>query len=119
MNDRPGPMPMRRIFHPGIDRSTAAQVVNRLREEKYIHEEQSQAKKGGKSRASAARNTGVKRGQLVVNKTLQQKRLKRDVYFSPGQGAELECLEADTIMTQVTGSLKVSQQWHAIRQHRL
>lgn len=47
-----------------VDRSTATQVVARLRQEKYVQEESQPTKKGGKNRGS--QRAAVKRGLLIA-----------------------------------------------------
>ncbi|GAA5835284.1 hypothetical protein JCM9279_004495 [Rhodotorula babjevae] len=71
----------------GIDNSTAAQVIKRLKAEEYMLE---QAAPQRRSRAKNASQVGsAKVGSLVANKTAKQLKRKNADYFDPGTGAEV------------------------------
>ncbi|GAA6016646.1 hypothetical protein JCM11491_006030 [Sporobolomyces phaffii] len=66
-----------------LDRTTASQVLKRLKVEGFIVEKSNRKN----SRARGVKNV-VKRTELVVNKSSKQVKYKDSQYFSPGAGAE-------------------------------
>ncbi|KPV75942.1 uncharacterized protein RHOBADRAFT_52950 [Rhodotorula graminis WP1] len=71
----------------GVDNSTAAQFIKRLKAEEFVLE---QGVPQRRSRAKNASQAGsLKAGSLAVNKSAKQLKLKEAQYFDPGHGAEL------------------------------
>ncbi|ORY58681.1 HORMA domain-domain-containing protein [Leucosporidium creatinivorum] len=65
-----------------IDPSTAAQLITRLRDERFIVE---RAPPKGKGKSQAR-----KKPQVSISRSAPQKRLKNETYFNPGKGAEAD-----------------------------
>ncbi|GAA5987827.1 hypothetical protein JCM5350_003160, partial [Sporobolomyces pararoseus] len=66
-----------------IDKATAAQVLKRLQNEKFIIPKQTLSKR----RSKEVKNVS-KKPESIVNRSAEQTKKKDSEYFSPGQGAE-------------------------------